>query len=66
MFDSKNFLTSKTIQGILAAAIGFAISRGWIPEVSAENLAGDILNIAGLIWAFIGRYVTNGEKLKLT
>lgn len=74
--DSKHFLQSKTIIGIISALVGFvlklAVTKGWISvEVSglvSEFIAylADFLGFGGLAFAAYGRAKTNGEPLTVT
>lgn len=74
--DSKHFLQSKTIQGIVTALLGFilklAVTKGWISaefsEMAVEFIAylADALGLGGLALATYGRVKTKGETLKVT
>lgn len=74
--DSKHFLKSKTIIGIISAFVGFAlklaVTKGWISlEVSGLvtefiTYLADFLGLGGLAFAAYGRAKTNGEALTVT
>lgn len=69
----KNFLTSKTIQGLLAALLGVIISNPhvhavvapFLGDVDTQMLAGNILSAVGLAWAAYGRCSIPQAALRL-
>jgi hypothetical protein len=71
----KPFWKSKTCQGIaiavVALAVRYAATKGWIGMPLAEVINSyvleicDTLGLGGLCYALYGRAVTNGEKLTL-
>lgn len=74
--DSKHFLKSKTILGIISALLGFvlkiAVTKGWISAEFSGMVAdligylADTLGLGGLALATYGRVKTNGEDLTVT
>ncbi len=74
--ETKHFLKSKTIIGIISALLGFvlkiAVTKGWISTefsgMIAELVAylADAIGFGGLALATYGRVKTNGEALTVT
>lgn len=72
---TKKFWQSKSVQGVmlaaLALAIRFAATKGWLGLSLADVINSylleicDTLGLGGLCYALYGRAVTNGEKLTL-
>lgn len=62
----KFFLTSKRVQGALAAVIGLILSQAGLDLGDAETtaLAGNILTVAGTVWHLYGQY-TKSKPLRL-
>jgi hypothetical protein len=72
---TKKFWQSRSVQGVilaaLALAIRFAATKGWLGMDLAEVINSyvlevcDTLGFGGLCYALYGRAVTNGEKLTI-
>lgn len=63
----KNFLSSKTIQGLVLTILGLVWHlTGWqVDDATTTALATNIVTFIGIVYAIYGRCATKGEKLKV-
>lgn len=69
----KPFWQSKTIRGLIVAAVGFLLTwaqhKGWLQFNDAQLLTdlfdyvGEVLGLGGLAFSAYGRAKTNGEAI---